>query len=159
MTAYQNFHTKAASAIRGGDALTPSASGVRIVGNPDAPIVTDGPFGETAKVAGGYYVFEAENLDEALALARDIPVAKYGAVEVWPMVGWNPPTQPVGRDWFALLLEPPGNVCAPDTEEWESGVCEHAEFGKAAGDHILTARRCIHRAPRRPCGCATARCC
>ena len=42
------------------------------------PIVTDGPFAEGAEVAGGYYVFEAENLDEALALARDIPAAKYG---------------------------------------------------------------------------------
>ena len=35
------------------------------------PTVTDGPFAESAEVAGGYSVFEAENLDEALALARD----------------------------------------------------------------------------------------
>ena len=79
MTAYQDFHAKAASAIRAGDALQPSATGVRITGGPDAPIVTDGPFAEGAEVAGGYYVFEADNLDEALALARDIPAAKYGA--------------------------------------------------------------------------------
>jgi hypothetical protein len=86
MAAYGDFHARAASAIRGGDALTSSASGVRIAGGPDAPTVTDGPFAETAEVAGGYYVFEAENLDEALTLAGDIPAAKYGAVEVWPMV-------------------------------------------------------------------------
>ena len=59
---------------------------MRITGGPDAPVITDGPFAEGAEVAGGYYVFEAENLDEALALARDIPAAKHGAVEVWPVV-------------------------------------------------------------------------
>jgi len=68
---------------------------VRITGGPDAPTVTDGPFAEGAEVAGGYYVFEAENLDEALALARDIPAAKHGAVEVWPMVMWNQPEKPL----------------------------------------------------------------
>ena len=74
MTEFQDFHAKAASAIRAGDALQPSATGVRITGGPDAPVVTDGPFAESAEVACGYYVFEAENLDEALGLARDIPV-------------------------------------------------------------------------------------
>ena len=86
MAAYQDFHAKAASAIRAGDALAPSATGVRITGGPDAPTVTDGPFAEGAEVAGGYYVFEADNLDDALALARDDPAAAHGAVEVWPMV-------------------------------------------------------------------------
>ncbi|HEV7852810.1 MAG TPA: YciI family protein, partial [Mycobacterium sp.] len=86
MTAYQDFHATAAAAIRAGDALGPAATGVRITGGPDSPTVTDGPFAEGAEVAGGYYVFEADNLDEALALAGDIPAAKYGAVEVWPMV-------------------------------------------------------------------------
>jgi hypothetical protein len=84
MAAFQAFHAKAASAIRAGDALAPTASAVRITGGPDAPVVTDGPFAESAEVACGYYVFEAENLDEALALARDIPVAEFGAVEVRP---------------------------------------------------------------------------
>ena len=87
MAAYQSFHAKAASAIRGGDALGPAATAVKITGGPDAPGITDGPFAEGAEVAGGYYVFEAENLDEALALARDIPAAKSGAVEIWPMAG------------------------------------------------------------------------
>lgn len=85
-----------ASAIRGGDALLPAATAVRITGGPDAPIVTDGPFAETAEVAGGYYLFEAENLDGALAFARDIPAAKHGAVEVWPMFGSFQPTRREG---------------------------------------------------------------
>ena len=54
MAAYEAFHAKAASAIRGGDALLPAATGVRITGGPDAPVITDGPFVEGAEVAGGY---------------------------------------------------------------------------------------------------------
>jgi hypothetical protein len=134
MAAYEAFHAKAAPAIRAGDALTPSATGVRITGGPDAPTVTDGPFAESAEVAGGYYVFEAENLDDALALARDIPAAKHGAVEIWPIVEYFPPSKPVGTAWLALLLEPPDNAVAPGTPEWDAGIAQHQKFGAAAGD-------------------------
>jgi hypothetical protein len=137
MAAYQNFHAKVASAIRGGDALVPSATAVRITGGPDAPTITDGPFAEGAEVAGGYYVFEAENLDEALAFARDIPAAKRGAVEVWPLA--TPELQPQalqGTNWIALLLEPPERANTPGSPEWEAMVVKHQEFGAAAGQHI-----------------------
>jgi hypothetical protein len=138
MAAYQAFHAKAASAIRAGDALTPSAGGVRITGGPDAPTVTDGPFAESAEVACGYYVFEAENLDEALALARDIPAAQHGAVEVWPMVHYSPARAPLtGDSWLALLLEPPGNVVTPGSPQWDEGVKAHIAFGEAAGDKAV----------------------
>ena len=137
MTAYQAFHASAASAILAGDALLPSATGVRITGGPDSPSVTDGPFVEGAEVAGGYYVFEAENLDDALALARDVPAAKYGAVEVWPMVHWMAPSSPVGTAWLALLLESPDDVNVPGSPEWEAGAAAHVECASAVGDHFL----------------------
>ncbi len=137
MAAYQDFHRHAASAIRAGDALAPVAAAARITGGPDHPAVTDGPFAEGAEVAGGYYVFEADNLDDALELARQIPAARYGAVEVWPMVHWGAPTDPVGNAWLALLLEPADGVITPGTPEWENGLAQHGEFGKAAGDHVL----------------------
>ena len=138
MTAYQDFHAKAGSAIRAGDALTPSAAGVRITGGPDAPTVTDGPFAEGAEVAGGYYVFEADNLDDALALARDIPFAKHGAVEVRPIyhtvdADWSRS----GGQWLALLLEPPASAHTPGTPEWQAEAARHSEFAAAAGDHIV----------------------
>ncbi len=137
MAAYEAFHKKAASAIRGGDALLPAATAVRITGGPDAPTITDGPFAEGAEVAGGYYVFEAENLDEALALARDIPAAKYGAVEIWPMAGPGLQPQPrEGTNWIALLLEPPDRPVPPGTPEWEAMAVQHQKFGAAAGQHI-----------------------
>jgi hypothetical protein len=141
MAAYQNFHVRAGSAIRAGDALTPSATGVRITGGPGNPVVTDGPFAEGAEVAGGYYILEAENLDEALALARDIPACQVGAVEVWPMVEEDRSEFVAGHltgdTWLALLLEPPSNVAAPGTPEWEECVKPHIEFGKAAGDALV----------------------
>lgn len=135
---YIAFDTRVGYAIRGGDALAPADQAVRITGGPDNPVVTDGPFAEGAEVAGGFYVFEADNLDEVLELARQIPACKDGGVEVWPMVAWEAPTEPVGTNWLALLREPPDNVCGPaDEQEWATGMCEHEAFGKAAGDHIL----------------------
>jgi hypothetical protein len=137
MAAYEDFHRYAWHAIRAGDALASAASAVRISGGPDRPTVTDGPFPEGAEVAGGYYVFEADNLDDALELARRIPAARYGAVELRPIAHWKAPTEPVRDDWLALVLDAPENVNPPSAEEFEQGLCDHAEFGRAAGDRIL----------------------
>lgn len=150
MTAYMNFHAKAASAILAGDALQAMATGVRITGGPDAPTVTDGPFAESAEVAGGYYVFDADNLDEALALAREIPAAKYGGVEVWPMVHFSPASAPLSGDsWLALLLEPPGGTFEPGTPQWNEKAQAHVELRKVVGD------RAVGGAPLHPPSTAT----
>ncbi|OBF04820.1 transcription initiation protein [Mycobacterium sp. ACS4054] len=138
MAAWQNFHANAGSAIKAGDALAPAAAAAVITGGPDAPTVTDGPFAESAEVACGYYVFEAENLDEAIALARDVPLAQVGAVELWPVVhAIEPARQLTGNDWLALLLEPPASAHTPGTPEWQAVAARHAELHAAAGDHIL----------------------
>jgi hypothetical protein len=138
MAAWANFHAKAGPAIKSGDALAPAAAAVVITGGPDAPVVTDGPFAEAAEVACGYYVFEAENLDEALALARDIPLAAFGAVEVWPAVhSIEPSRELTGNDWLALLLEPAETAHTPGTPEWEAVAAKHADLHAAAGDHIV----------------------
>ena len=139
MAAYQSFHAKAGPAIRAGDALLPSATGARITGGPEAPTVTDGPFAEAAEIACGYYVFEAENLDDALALAREIPAAQNGAIEVRPAfhtldAEWSRRSD---AQWLALLLEPPAAVNTPGTPEWEAEAARHGEFAAAAGDHIV----------------------
>jgi hypothetical protein len=138
MAAYTAFHTREASSIRGGDALTLPATGARIKGAPDAPVVTDGPFPESAEIACGFYVFEADDLDAALALARQIPLAGKGAVEVWPMLmPFEPSTKLTGEHWLALLLEPPGRDVEPGSPEWEASVAKHGEFAAAAGEHII----------------------
>jgi hypothetical protein len=139
MAAYQSFHAKAASAIRAGDALLPSATGSRVSGGPEAPTITDGPFAEAAEIACGYYVFDVENLDEALALARDIPAAQDGAIEVRPIFHTFDAEWAARSDaqWLALLLEPPSAVNTPGTPEWEAEAARHGEFAGAAGSHIV----------------------
>jgi hypothetical protein len=50
-------------------------------------LTTDGPYADTKEVLVGYYVFEADNLDEAVELAARIPAARLGgAIEVRPLV-------------------------------------------------------------------------
>lgn len=46
---------------------------------------TDGPFAETREHLGGFYLIEAKTLDDALAFAAAVPVARYGSVEVRPV--------------------------------------------------------------------------
>src|SRR5215210_6876218 len=49
-------------------------------------LVTDGPFAETREQLGGYYLIDARNLDEAIAIAEQIPMARRGTVEVRPVI-------------------------------------------------------------------------
>ena len=47
--------------------------------------ITDGPFAETKEQLAGFYMIEARNLDEAIALAAEIPPARVGSIEVRPI--------------------------------------------------------------------------
>ncbi len=49
-------------------------------------LVTDGPFAETREQLGGFFMIEAKDLDEAIAIAARIPGARLGTVEVRPVV-------------------------------------------------------------------------
>lgn len=49
-------------------------------------MITDGPFAETYEQLGGFFLVEASDLDEALAIASRIPMAKLGTIEVRPVV-------------------------------------------------------------------------
>jgi len=48
--------------------------------------VTDGPFAETREQLGGYFMIDAKDLDEAIAIAEKIPNARRGTVEIRPVV-------------------------------------------------------------------------
>jgi hypothetical protein len=48
--------------------------------------VTDGPFAETREQLGGFFMIEAKDLDEAIAVAGRIPAARKGTVEIRPVV-------------------------------------------------------------------------
>lgn len=49
-------------------------------------LVTDGPFAETREQLGGYYLIEARDLDEAIGIAERIPPAKFGTIEIRPVL-------------------------------------------------------------------------
>jgi hypothetical protein len=49
-------------------------------------VVTDGPFAETREQLGGYYVIEASDLDEAIGIAERIPPARFGTIEIRPLM-------------------------------------------------------------------------
>jgi hypothetical protein len=63
---------------------TSTATSVR-VRNADV-LVTDGPFAETKEQLGGFYLVEANDADEAIAFASRIPGARYGTIEVRPLL-------------------------------------------------------------------------
>jgi hypothetical protein len=63
---------------------TATATSVRV--RDGKKFVTDGPFAETREQLGGYFLIEANNLDEAIAVAARIPMARKGTVEVRPVI-------------------------------------------------------------------------
>ena len=73
------------ASIRGGSRLE-SSEKVRSLRRDDSGNVsiTDGPFAETKEAVGGYYLFEADDLEGALAIASEVPVL-FGRVELHPL--------------------------------------------------------------------------
>lgn len=49
-------------------------------------VVTDGPFAETREQLGGYYVVDAKDLDEAMGIAERVPPARFGTIEIRPVM-------------------------------------------------------------------------
>ena len=73
-------------AFKAGDALQGTATATTVRVRDGKPVVTDGPFAETREALVGYYLVDAKDLDEATAMAARIPSAKYGSVEVRPVM-------------------------------------------------------------------------
>lgn len=69
--------------ITGGGELQPTGTATTVRGD----LVTDGPFLETREAFGGFYIIEAEDLDQILAIAKHCPASPEGGVEIRPIVG------------------------------------------------------------------------
>jgi hypothetical protein len=78
------LHT--AGKFLGAGPLHPTSTATSVRVREGKRLVTDGPFAETREQLGGYFLIDANNLDEALAIAERIPLAKKGTVEVRPMI-------------------------------------------------------------------------
>ncbi len=76
-----------APGVTGGAQLQPPDTATTVRVEDGRTLTTDGPFAETKEALGGYYLFEAEDLDAAIELASRVPAARLGgAVEVRPLV-------------------------------------------------------------------------
>ena len=89
MAEYSAFSESAASIIRGGAVLYPTATAttVRVPGGKGGDVLaTDGPYADTKEVLTGFFILECADLDEAVAAAAQIPGSWTGAVEVRPVI-------------------------------------------------------------------------
>ena len=76
-----------ATNVLGGNPLQPVATATTVRQKDGKTITSDGPFAETKEQLGGYYLIDAENLDQAMEVASKMPnVAKGGSVEVRPIM-------------------------------------------------------------------------
>jgi len=89
MTEYRALGKEFASAIKGGHALQPTSAATTVRVRDGKPLTTDGPFAETKEQLGGYYLVEASGLDEAVAIAAKIPCARFGCIEVRPIMTFS----------------------------------------------------------------------
>ena len=86
---YVAFNQASASAgvRQGGAALHPVSSATTVRLRNDEVILTDGPYLESKEQLAGFYLFDCDNLDDAIAWASRIPGAAHGAIEVRPVLG------------------------------------------------------------------------
>jgi hypothetical protein len=85
---YMAFSTdiKKSGHFKGGEPLEKIATATTVRVKDGKTVKTDGPFAETREQLGGFYVVEAKDLDEAVELAARIPDARYGSIEVRPIM-------------------------------------------------------------------------
>ena len=86
---YRAFGKEFAKAILGGHALQPTATAKTVRVRNGAPLAIDGPFAETKEQLAGYYLVEASTREEALDIAARIPGARYGSIEVRPILTFS----------------------------------------------------------------------
>ena len=91
MTDYRAFTQSIVKAgnFKAGDALQPVSTATTVRVRDGRTMTTDGPFAETREQLGGYYLIEAKDLDEAIGIAARVPSAKFGSIEVRPVMVYN----------------------------------------------------------------------
>jgi hypothetical protein len=85
LAAHRQFMARNAPALRGGNRLHPGGTATSIRHDRSGGVtISDGAFAETKEVIGGYYLIEAADLDQAIAIASQVP-APFGGVEIRPV--------------------------------------------------------------------------
>ena len=89
MQEYDAFGKQHTGAIKGGNALHPTTEGQTVRVRNGKALTTDGPFAETKEQLGGYYLVDAPDKAAAAAIAAKIPGARFGCVEVRPILTFS----------------------------------------------------------------------
>jgi hypothetical protein len=77
--------------FQAGEALEPTTTATTVRVRDGKAVVTDGPFAETKEFLGGFYLLDCRDLDEAIALAKQLPAAETGSIEIRPI--WELPAE------------------------------------------------------------------
>jgi hypothetical protein len=89
MGEYQAFGKEFSGAIKGGNALQPTGTAATVRVRDGKQLSTDGPFAETKEQLGGFYLVEAKDRAAAVAMAAKIPGARFGSIEVRPIMKFS----------------------------------------------------------------------
>lgn len=89
MQEYETFGQQHASAIKGGNALQPTTEAQTVRVRNGKALTMDGPFAETKEQLGGFYLVEAPDKAAAAAMAAKIPGARFGCVEIRPIMTFS----------------------------------------------------------------------
>src|SRR5215469_4975375 len=89
MQEYETFGQQHANAIKGGNALQPTTEAQTVRVRNGKALTTDGPFAETKEQLGGYYLVDVPDKAAAAAIAAKIPGARFGCVEVRPIMTFS----------------------------------------------------------------------
>lgn len=145
LAGYVRFGEMAGSAILGGEALLPASTTRTVRQDGGATRVTAGPFAETTEVLGGFYVLEADTLDDVIELARHIPAVHTGSIEIRPLVQWvDASDRATGADapagasrWMCTLHGVETAADDPSDPAWAQCAELHTRFGAEAGTALL----------------------
>lgn len=83
---YGSFGKEFSALIQGGNALKPTSTATTVRVREGKRLTTDGPFAETKEQLSGFYLIDASDLDQAIEIASKIPAARYGSIEVRPIM-------------------------------------------------------------------------
>jgi hypothetical protein len=75
--------------FKAGDALQPTSTATTVRVRDKKVVTTHGPFAETREQLAGYYLIDAKDLDDAIAIAAKIPSARIGSIEVRPVMVYS----------------------------------------------------------------------
>lgn len=86
---YNTFGEVHRAAIKAGNALRPTSEATSVRLRNGKRLTTDGPFAETKEQLSGFYLVEAGDLDAATKIASEIPAARFGTIEVRPIMTFS----------------------------------------------------------------------